>query len=330
MAAPANTPGKAPGSTRNASIDSLRLLAAIVVVIGHANVLCDTRSLVCLSTIHGSFRLAVPVFLLISGYFFFEAYKARRHWPWVRRIFRLYAVWMLIYSPFWLILPIQRGVTGDIPENLVFGYYHLWYLAAVAGGAVLTILLARLGLLWLTLVALTALAAGLVLQYALNYGFLPDRIVHHGVMGWLHRNFLFFGFPFFALGYVMAAAKIETKTSRNLGLGLFIAGLGLLALEVGGNLAYAGKVHVFEIYAAVLVGAPALLIIALKTNWQTRNRHMAKFSEAVFLLHVLVLNILVQLVDVAPFTLGLLCLAIASVLAIGLIWLDRRVKGVFL
>lgn len=322
--------GATAKTNRNVAIDYLRLLMTFGVVVTHANFLCGTQSMACLATIHGSFRLGVPVFLLISGYFFFEALKGQNHWTWVRQLARLYAVWMIIYSPFWLIEPIRQNDLSNIPEHIVFGYFHLWYVAAVGGAAVVTILLARLGVGWLALAALLLFGCGVGIQYALNYGVLPDRLFHHAFRGWLHRNFLFFGFPFFVIGFILAATKIETKVSRNLALGVFAAGLALLAVEVGSNYAAAGEILRFEIYAAVIVGAPALLIAALKTKWHGGHRHLPKFAEAIFFVHILVLNALLFLGSTDPNQLAVLCLAITLPLAAGLVWLDQRVKGVFL
>lgn len=300
------------------------------VVVTHANFLCGTETMACLATIHGSFRLGVPIFLLISGYFFFDALKGQNQWTWVRRLARLYLVWMIIYSPFWLFEPVRQGVLHDIPERIIFGYFHLWYVAAVGGAALLTILLARLGAGWLAPAALILFGIGVGIQYAFSYGVLPERLFHHAFRGWLHRNFLFFGFPFFAIGFIIAATKIETKVSRNAALGVFAAGLALLAVEAGANYLAAGKILRFEIYATVIVGAPALLIAALNTKWQGGHRHLPKFAEAIFFVHVLVLNALIYLGDAGPDLLAFQCLAISLPLAAGLVWLDRRIKGVFL
>nr|WP_291205343.1 acyltransferase family protein [Hyphomonas sp.] len=325
-----STSGGPAAGHRNASIDTLRILAAIVVVAAHSNFVCDGAVFACLSTVNGSFRLAVPIFLLISGYYFYSALKADRHWTWVLKIARLYAVWMTIYSPFWLFDAIWQNDIGDIPENLVFGYFHLWYVAAVGGAALMTVFMSRFGLRWMMLAALVLFGFGVLLQYALNYGFLPDRLIYHAINGWLQRNFIFFGFPLFAIGFIIAAMKLETRVSRNLALGVLASGLVLLILEVSANYLAAGKMHVFEIYATVIVGAPALLILALKTNWQGGPRVSPKFAEAIFFVHVLVLNALVALVDAGSGALMVLCLAITLPLAAGLVWLDQQVKGVFL
>jgi len=110
-------------------------------VAGQSIFVCDGAVCACLSTVNGSYRLAVPIFLLISGYDFCAALKADRHWPWVKKIARLDAVWMTIYSPFWLFDAIWQNDIGDIPENLVFGYFHLWYVAAVGAPALLIVAL---------------------------------------------------------------------------------------------------------------------------------------------------------------------------------------------
>ena len=55
-----------------------------------------------------------------------------------------------------------------------------------------------------------------------------------------------------------------------------------------------------------------------------------KFAEAIFFVHMLVLNALICLGDAGPNLLALQCMAITLPLVAGVVWLDQRFKGVFL
>lgn len=51
--------------------------------------------------VHGICRLGVPLFLMISGYYFFRTDNFAKFRHWFVRIGLLYLVWMAAYLPFW-------------------------------------------------------------------------------------------------------------------------------------------------------------------------------------------------------------------------------------
>ena len=56
---------------RNLSIDILKVILAIAVVFLHTRIFYDLSTLLGHVFVQGIFRLAVPIFLVITGYYFF-------------------------------------------------------------------------------------------------------------------------------------------------------------------------------------------------------------------------------------------------------------------
>ncbi|WP_409574418.1 acyltransferase family protein, partial [Salmonella enterica] len=73
--------------------------------------------------INGIFRLSVPLFLIITGYFFIRIETGKQFIKWLSRMLILYIVWSIIYLPFWL--GDTKMITAII--NIFNGYYALWY-----------------------------------------------------------------------------------------------------------------------------------------------------------------------------------------------------------
>ena len=63
---------------RNISLDLLKLGMAFMVVGIHAGFMADINPLVKYLTVDGLFRIAVPVFLIINGFFFYRSFEKKR------------------------------------------------------------------------------------------------------------------------------------------------------------------------------------------------------------------------------------------------------------
>ena len=146
--APAGTMRKFP------TLDNFRLIAVILVVANH------TRSaggefLWLLTVLR---RIAVPYFLMVSGYFL-----GRDGWRSTGRFWKktalLYGAGVLLYLP----LNWYAGqLSPDFPRQVLFdgSFYHLWYLPALLLGAPIVRLLGRLGQKKALLIAGGAVSAG--------------------------------------------------------------------------------------------------------------------------------------------------------------------------
>jgi hypothetical protein len=106
---------------RSLSIDILKIILAAFVVCLHIHIFRDSFPSVSYVLVNGFFRIGVPVFLIISGYFFFFIDDISRLKKWSVRILLLYIIWSAVYFPFW-------KEDDNYILNILFGYHHLWYL----------------------------------------------------------------------------------------------------------------------------------------------------------------------------------------------------------
>ena len=87
---------------RNAYLDYLKVGLAVMVVALHAGIFQEQSAYLSYLFVNGCLRLAVPVFFVINGFFFFNVMNRNKSvFAWINRMLILYVVWMLIYSPFY-------------------------------------------------------------------------------------------------------------------------------------------------------------------------------------------------------------------------------------
>lgn len=177
---------------RNLAIDSLKIILAMLVVAIH--VIGNSPSLIGHMLANGIFRVAVPVFFVINGFYLFGAVgNTDKFLGWVGRILFLYIFWMLVYSPFYL--PFGQGLTPiaiSLLKKLIVSYFHLWYVLGMLWGGVLLFFLRNGNNQTIVLIAVILYLSGALVQY-FQYYYQPV-----GFPIWSARNFLFFAFPMMA------------------------------------------------------------------------------------------------------------------------------------
>jgi len=154
-------------------------------------------------------QIAVPVFFMISGFFYRKVQEDGRTAMQMKKIAILLAISLVLYGVWDLLaavrlhIPLGEWLTGRFQPKAIlimllfnealFGY-HIWYL-----GAILYVLFLYTkvglhkvkGLVWV----IPLLLAGNLLVG--RYGFV---LFADGFPGYLERNWLLLGLPFFALG----------------------------------------------------------------------------------------------------------------------------------
>ncbi len=250
----------------------------------HAKFLADITSAGSYMTVNGIFRIAVPLFLLISGFYFYPVLSNKRTTAWIKRVLYLYTFWMLFYSYIWFKPSELSFISFTI--ILFTGYHHLWYLPGMLGAAALVILLKNQSPILMLLIAFIAFTIGVTLQYIDNYRLL------HGIelnqwfdYPWLHRNFIFFAYPFFCLGFLIHKLNLHEHTSITTSLILSIAGFMLLITESYSNYIEPTRNGGFDIFASLLVVCPAVFIFFMKLNFRGKSKELALYSAGVYFVH---------------------------------------------
>ena len=128
------------------TLDLFRLAAVLLVVMNHTSPLADVSAAADFWVTRVLARVAVPFFLMTTGYFL-----SRGGWAGVGRQLKklclLYGACILLYLPVNLYAGSFGGPADFLKKLLVDGtFYHLWYFPATILGIVIARWLSRFGL----------------------------------------------------------------------------------------------------------------------------------------------------------------------------------------
>jgi hypothetical protein len=116
-----------------------KVLLAIFVIGIHTSPLTEYSKPLSFLFNLGIFRIAVPTFFLINGYYSLSALSTSQTLKkYVIRVLILYIFWMTLYFPIYIYthdFSTKNMIWGFIV--LLYGYGHLWYLTALIGGIIL-------------------------------------------------------------------------------------------------------------------------------------------------------------------------------------------------
>lgn len=314
-------PSPARRGGRDIGLDLLKVGMAFLVVAIHTGMLTDLEDRLGMwpqyVLLQGIARVAVPTFLVISGFYFAPGTRdgPRR---WLMRAGMLYLIWMALYLPQWW--PAQEG-WRDIASTLWFGWFHLWYLVAMVKAGAILWLMRDAPTRLLISVALALIGAGWILQERMMTGAIaqnPD----------LTRNALFVALPFMILGHCLGRLR-----DRLAGLGRLIrpalaVALALMAAEIVWNGTRFGTDVGLDTLLTLALVSPLLVgtVIgaAIGAGIGGRARRLSDFATALYLLHPAMIA-LVGFFGAPGATAQTLVVALlASAAALALLRLDRR------
>jgi len=300
---------------RNLSIDVLKIILAFFVVFLHMNFLKETYPLLSYILVNGLFRIAVPVFLVITGFYFFHIDNAKKLKKWLFRTFLLYAIWMLIYVSYW-------KDNEQIWLTIIFGYHHLWYLIGTFfSGFLLYFLRNQSSRLLLTL-AIFLFLFGYVVQVSGNLHYLnteSDSLLNDYL---LYRNFLFVCFPFLTIGFLINKHRIDISTYKNSSLLVILSILGVIA-EAFFNYNYISSEST-DILFSLIFASPLLFLYCQKIYIKTTSKVLASLSTAIYVVHPLIMKSEFYK-EIQSFKI-LIFLAILIPVSFGLVYLNRKLK----
>lgn len=270
---------------RSRAIDVLKIAMALFVVGIHANPLSGLFEGASLYTGDGIYRMAVPVFLVINGYYFLPVAQTGRAWGYVRRIVWLFVIWSLLYLPLsWKDYTVQSP--GGLVVLVLNGYWHLWYLSSLAMAAALAALIFAWPSRALAGVTLACFLGGIAMSAAIAWQIIP---VYGPVIGsgdFLHRNGLLLSLPFFLIGYLMRRHDLPGRFS--FGTSALLAALGVAALPLESliwhEIAPQGVAH--DNMFATFLAAPMAVIVALKIPGAAQSRNLGLYANGIFFTHV--------------------------------------------
>ncbi len=202
--------GKSLEYNTNATIDIVKVIMAILVIGIHTepfgfNIWLD-RGFAIIT------RLCVPFFFITSSYFYWL--KDKGALKFLKRIFLLYLIWSLIYLPFDIHFLSEKTI-GDI---LYFHFWEgnrhaLWYLWGSIVGFIITYL--SLKIFKPKTVLIISVFFLLIGCLKSTWSPLIENIFSCNITDLFgSRNGLFYAFPYFSLGMVIAKSHDKGK-NRN-------------------------------------------------------------------------------------------------------------------
>ena len=293
----------------------------------HSGFLADISALGRYLTTAGLFRIAVPIFFVINGFFFFSL-PPEKIGTWFKRVLILYLFWTLVYIGYWFRAEtINLFEIVRIIKTLLVGHEHLWYLPAMMGAALVLLPLRHLSTPTLLTVALLLYAIGLSIQYIGNYHLVAnpslDKVFNSH---FVYRNFLFFAFPFFAIGYLLRKTEIYKKFITSSIISMTILAIALLLIENYLDFKFQVASKGFDIFLFLILVCPLLFMAALKLDVRGESKTLALYSTGIYFIHPLFISLIKHYVDIGG-TLLTLVVAIASTAAAWiLIKINTRVK----
>jgi len=275
-------------------IDRFRIFAAILIVGIHTYPLATISETANFYLIHVLGRVAVPFFLMVTGYFLLPRYfiksghDTKPLMKFVKKTGIIYALATLLYLPVSIYAGHYAGgnIFAIAIRNIIFDgtFYHLWYLPAVIVGVLLVyvlrdsltmafsvgVLLYIVGLFGDNYYGLISGAAFIGTAYEIGFRFFSFT-----------RNGIFYAPVFLVMG--AAAAKPENRIGAKVSIIGLIASLSLMMLE--GYLLQRGGVSRHSSMYITLLPAMFFLFNLLLCQKGKASVLLRSISMWVFILH---------------------------------------------
>ncbi|MTB67189.1 acyltransferase family protein [Providencia sp. wls1943] len=114
---------------RDTNIDLLKLCMAFLVVLVHYHPTFDSFFLSYI--LNDIYRVAVPVFFMLSGFYLKKISDASQTQRWISKIITIYIIWMTIYFMYYYFLKGDKEHAYYLLTKISDGWYHLWYFPAL-------------------------------------------------------------------------------------------------------------------------------------------------------------------------------------------------------
>lgn len=266
---------------RNLSIDWFKIILALFVVLLHLDILTGRIPWLGFLLCNGLFRIAVPIFLVISGYYFVSIDSGTKLKKWCFRLGSLYLIWMLIYLPLWI-------DTASVPIKIIIGYDHLWYLIGTLFAGVLLYVVRKLNDRSLLGISLFLFLIGFSMQWIGNLHLLNGKsdVLFNYIP--LYRNGLFFCFPFMTIGFLLQ--KSAHKIVKVPTVYAVLSAVAVLLLEACLTYRLTGPGEVLDLLLSLYIVAPLCFLYVRSIRVDGLSKDIASFSIGIYLFHLYVIH----------------------------------------
>ena len=315
---------------RTVSLDILKVLMAMMVVGIHCEIGYDISHLYGEVLVDGIFRIAVPIFFIINGYFFFDIVRRQTITPWLKRIGGMYLAWMIIYAIFWFDTSyISPAAFKSFVNQIITGYAHLWYVAAMIPAGMMLFGLSFVNFAFAFSVVISLFLVGVLIQYFGNFHVFSGGLDLALNKPWYHRNGIFTGLPFMFIGYGLRKYNVVNALSGRTLYCLLLVGLVLGVVEVFLNYKYSPPDQSTENLIFLFVLCPVIFIFACRVKVYSKRRDLSDFASGLFFVHFAVVILVDRYMGISSIATTFVVVLISSAMAMLVVQINRRV-GVLL
>ncbi len=320
-----------PPSPRNASLDALRVLGLLGIITLHVAGPGFSGSKPVGFVVDELSRFAVPVFFLMSAYFWKEADLASPLRLIARVAYRVLPAFIAILLLTLALRLLRHGRLGIEPslENIALilwtggPAFHLWFLPAlVVGAAIVAVLFRFVGQVWTTAIAMALFLCGTVL------GAYSRLLLADGFPFWMDRNGLFFAPIFLVAGVVLR--RNADELGRIPLPAICVALVGFAALHLAEGYFIVGRYATGHDYSIATLGY-AVSVAMLFMRIELRSPVWSILGQATFgayLIHLLVLEAIVNDLDLGKNS--WLVIAMGFAVSLGIALILRAAQGLLL
>ncbi|WP_447770473.1 acyltransferase family protein [Sphingobacterium faecium] len=268
---------------RNLSIDWLKFFLAICVIFLHLDIFRTRIPELGFILCNGLFRTAVPIFLIITGYYFVNVNNIQKLKTWIARIGVLYLIWMLIYSPIWL------KSSSNILFTVMTGYHHLWYLVSSIFAGIILFVCRNLSFPKLFISAVSLFIIGSTIQFIGKLHILNHNVdlIFNELSS--YRNFLFLCFPFLTIGFLINKFNVEKYFKPQ--FYLIILSILLLIFESYLYFKYVDPNEGFDFLFSLIATCPLVFLYVKNLKIQGSSKNIATIATGIYLVHPYIIEL---------------------------------------
>lgn len=271
---------------RNVNLDILKFILSLLIVTIHTNLFKEINPYFSYMITNGIARIAVPVFCLINGYYFYDTVMKKSSGQWLRKIATLYVLWMLIYSVFWFRINNDYNILLTL-KYFIYGFFQLWYIQAIFLTALLLMLLKN-NIRMLCFIAILFFILNLSIEYLSNFNVLKVNCpeIHNFLSSdYMHRNILL-TFPFFATGFLIKKYQLDNKIKLSFLIFLSVLFIPLGILEVNNNYIKNPSVDFDNMLWIMPVSIILFLLVIKKPAYKEKQSfNFGYYANGIFLTH---------------------------------------------